>query len=107
MTTSNLLRDPEEVSTGGTRVAALIGLALFVPALLGTFLLMLTDAYEPGDGAAGGFALAALWALGLSLLPGSVAAAASRDTLSRTTRATLLWLQYGLLVTGPLLALAD
>ncbi|MFE2293325.1 hypothetical protein [Streptomyces sp. NPDC059452] len=107
MTTTNLLRAPEDASAGGTRVAALAGLALFVPALLGTFLLMLIDAYEPGDGAMGGPALAGLVALVLSLVPGSAVAVAPGGTFTRRTRTTLLWLQYGLLAAGPLLALAD
>ncbi|GAA2483146.1 hypothetical protein GCM10010393_12340 [Streptomyces gobitricini] len=98
--------DPFAPSTAAVRVFAGVGLVLLVFAFLATVLVMLRQAYV-GDGASGPLGTFAMWSLGLSGLVGLWAMCLPHDAVGHRGRRGAVFVQYALMVCGPLLAAVD
>ncbi|MFI2238467.1 hypothetical protein [Streptomyces chrestomyceticus] len=98
--------DPFAPSTRALRVFAALGLPLLAVAYVLFMIIVLGQAYT-GDGASGPLAGAANTALALSPVAGLIALCVPAAAMSHSARRTTVWIQYGLLVAGPVLAAVD
>ncbi|KAA6213359.1 hypothetical protein CP973_29360 [Streptomyces albofaciens JCM 4342] len=97
--------DPFAPSKAALRVFALLGFPLLAVAWVLFAIIVLHQAYS-GDGASGPLAGAAQAALTLSPAAGLVSFCLP-DTPGHRARRITIWIQYGLLVAGPVLAAVD
>ncbi|MEV5596675.1 hypothetical protein [Streptomyces sp. NPDC052496] len=98
--------DPFAPSTTALRVFAGIGLPLAAVAYVLYMIIVLHQAYS-GDGASGPLAGVADAALALSPVAGLIALCVPAAAMSCSARRNTVWLQYALLVAGPVLAAVD
>ncbi|WP_030669904.1 hypothetical protein [Streptomyces rimosus] len=97
--------DPFAPSKAALRVFALLGFPLLAVAWVLFAVIVLNQAYS-GDGASGPLAGAAQVALMLSPVAGLVSFCLP-DTPGLRARRITIWIQYALLVAGPVLAAVD
>ncbi len=97
--------DPFAPSKAALRVFAVLGFPLLAVAWVLFAIIVLHQAYS-GDGASGPLAGAAQVALMLSPVAG-LASFCIPDAPGHRARRTTIWIQYGLLVAGPVRAAVD
>ncbi|NBM20507.1 hypothetical protein [Streptomyces sp. GC420] len=89
------------------RIAAGVGLVAVVLDVILCMILVLVDAYEPGDGRAGAFVDAGMGSLWASGLTGLAALCLPAAVTGRAVRSGLVAAQYAFLVLAPVLVLLD